>query len=179
MSSYAHSRWKVVGTDCTQNWKSLLLRMTPAQISAMPLAMVETTTARIKDVDIWPCGAGPWGAVKRKGSINRRQRFISWHKKWTANTSWSLFVCWAIITYLQRWYKWCCRWQGLHRRGRRDRGWGECLHLVCSSAFDSGCSSAALWSHIRRDSPWLEGTMYTHKNSSDLSEGEISKFAGF
>lgn len=89
MSSCAHSRWKVEGTDCTQNWKSLLLRMKPAQISATPLATVETTTARIKDVDIWPCGAGPWGVAGRTGSIirlhlvfqfgNNFEGFIAWH----------------------------------------------------------------------------------------------------
>ena len=45
-----------------------------AQISAMPLAMVETTTARIKDVDIWPCGAGSGGVTRRRVSIIRHQR---------------------------------------------------------------------------------------------------------
>lgn len=71
--SCTHSRWKVEGTDCTQNWKSLLLRMTPVQISAMPLAMVETTTARIKDVDIWPWGSRPWGSAGRAAPINTLQ----------------------------------------------------------------------------------------------------------
>lgn len=62
MWSCAHSRWKVEGIDCTQTLRSCLLRMTPVQISAMALTTEETTTAKINDVDICPCGAGPWEA---------------------------------------------------------------------------------------------------------------------
>lgn len=177
-SSCAHSRWKVVGTDCTQNWKSLLLRMMPAQISAMPLAMVETTTARIKDVDIWPCGAGSIGVTRRRVSIIRHQRVFGLElyqvrlesilRDLSSNSSHILFfiqeknLClFGVIPYLRRQYMWHCRWPGLLLH-RRDRGRDEYLRLACSSAFDSGCSSAAPWSHTRRDSPWLEGTMCTH-----------------
>lgn len=71
MSTSAHRRWKVEGTDWVQNWTSLLLRMTPAQIKARPLAMVDTTTARIKDVDISPWGASPWGPAAGTESISR------------------------------------------------------------------------------------------------------------
>ncbi|TNN84274.1 hypothetical protein EYF80_005601 [Liparis tanakae] len=71
----AHSRWKVEGTDCTHNWGSLLLRMTPVQISAMPLATAETTTANTRDIDIGPCGAGPWEADRRGARRERRNCF--------------------------------------------------------------------------------------------------------
>lgn len=70
-SSPPYRRWKAEGIDCTQNWKSLLLRMMPAQISTRPLATVETTTARIKVADISPCGIRPWGAAGRKGTVMR------------------------------------------------------------------------------------------------------------
>lgn len=70
MSTSAHRRWKVEGTDWAQNWTSLLLRMTPAQIKARPLAVVDTTTARIKDVDICPCGASSWGPAAGTESIS-------------------------------------------------------------------------------------------------------------
>lgn len=73
------------GTDCTKNWKSLLLRMMPAQISAMPLATVEATTARIKDVDIWPCGARTGGAAGSIGSIMRLQTVLDVSLKKTKN----------------------------------------------------------------------------------------------
>lgn len=73
-----HRRWKVEGTDWAQNWTSLLLRMTPAQIKAKPLAVVDTTTARIKDVDISPGGASPWGpAAESQSQLAELRRALS------------------------------------------------------------------------------------------------------
>lgn len=61
-----------------------------------------------------------------------------------------------MITYQQNQRRWCCHWPGAGLR-HTDTGGGASPRLVCSSASDSGCSSAAPWSHIPRGSPWLHG----------------------
>lgn len=71
--------------------------------------------------------------------------------------------CLGLITYLQYQHMSHCRWPGL-RRLHRDRGWGECLHRVCSSASGSGCRSAAPWSDTRHDPPSLQGTIHTRRH---------------
>lgn len=59
------------------------------------------------------------------------------------------------VTYLGRWRRWHYRWPE-PRHPHTDRGWGASLHPVYSFRTGSGCSSAAPWSHTRRDSPWLK-----------------------
>lgn len=149
VSTFAHSRWKVEGTDCTQNCMILLLRMTPVHISTMPLATVEITTVRINGVEIWSCGGNPRGATRKVS--DQTSSFLLGFKKCNHVTSVS-------VLYLQHWCMWHYRWPEPHQCRHTDIGWGESLRPVDSSQTGSGCSSAALWSHTHHDSPWLKYT---------------------
>lgn len=73
----AHRRWKVEGTESTQNWKRLLLRVRLAQVRTMTVTTMVATTARMRDKDSWPSGARPWWAAGGSQVRINRERWRS------------------------------------------------------------------------------------------------------